>query len=212
MSLVAGDVVEITLHATFNGVAGVNRFHYLLGGADASATLAGDAFETFVLPVLGQLVSTGMNFNKIVCKNLFDVLEVDERTVDLDGSQPSGGEDMSPFTAWPFRLLHTDANVRAGGKRFMGVTEGQSTNGKTPALVMIATMSAIESILASDLDIGGGLSALLPVVVGLLDDGLGGYDLPETQAELLGRGFGFITDAVVGYISSQNSRKVYQSD
>ena len=212
MAFLTGDVMEITAHMTFNGVKGVNRYHYILGGQTASAILAGDAFENLVLPTLLTIASNGLVYTKLVCQNLFDKLEVDERALTGVGNTPVGGEPLSPHISWPFNLTHTDATVRAGGKRFMGVTEGQSLNGLFPVVAMTGTMSAIESILASNLDIGGGLSALLPVVVGLLSDGIGGYNLPTTQTELLTRGFGFVTDAAIGYLSSQNSRKRYAGE
>jgi hypothetical protein len=187
---------------------GSNVWFYVNIGIGAELANILDGFITQFGPSLAEAASTNMTYTQARARDLFVPGSAISQEIGLVGTQPLGGTDMPFFTTIPLTLLHDEPGVNTGSKRFSGMTESYTDDGIVLNNNGLGQAAFLENVVVSQFgSTAPDITIMEPVVVGRLDDGFGGYRLPETEAEALARGFGIVTGTNVQAIGHQTTRK-----
>ena len=209
MPSTTGDVYEVVLSTDFNGVVAKNVYFYQTTADGTTALEVSDTFRADVAIILRDALPTTSAISHIVVNNLFTPDDRHAQDMNLVGTFAGASQPGSPFQAWGFTLFHDEPNVRAGSKRYIGVTEGGTEDGLTSNGFTDPFMDAIGIVIADVLVTQGGIGDVIaPIVVGRILDIFGQYVLPKTLTEMIIEGYGFITEALFKGITSQVSRKL----
>jgi len=159
-------LMEVVLEQQFVGQQCVNRFNYLASGTPASVTFSfallsamgaiptGTVLDTAkLMGKLQVLQSPGVFFLQAVAKAVYidDDFFDNPFFADTHGQAAGGGESGSPFEAFGFRSTRVKQSIGRGYKRYVGVTESDTTNGGVFVSGTQTLMTAVADEMAATL-------------------------------------------------------------
>lgn len=201
-----GDIYQIVDAQRLDNQVVLNVYFYkrlaevLVGNP---AQQVADTFEASFLPQLLPAQSTSLVHEEIRVQNLFDATDQYTKVISEAGSV-AATDDATPFDAYGIRLVQDNGALRNGSKRIGGVVEDASSAGVLNDSTIIAALVTAGVGMITGLDIGLVANAIVPVIVGRINDG-GNYRLPTNSGEAI---VGNIIDALYNVdVTSQTSRK-----
>jgi len=130
----------------------VNIFYYRNTAADGFAADLGATFRDSILPTIVLALSNAVTYTDIEVLNLDNVADYWSDAFSFSGTRP--GEYFNSFAAYGFLSFPNTSNYKAGGKRFPGVPENDTTNG-SPSSTQLTRLDNIATALGLVLNIGG---------------------------------------------------------
>jgi len=199
MTLVDGDILQITMQGTLLSQRWSNVFYYNVDFTGTPAPIA-DILANFTLGFIAGV----MPIMSASCQLLFTDAKELVRGIDIASGTPSAvyglvaGDVLPAFVAWSFRLNRYEGTTRHGHKRIAGVTELRQTNGQANGDFM-TQLNAAAAFMAAPL-IEGDVTCW-PVIVGR-------YPQEHADAGKLNLSVvnGVASVAYIG-ITTQNTRK-----
>lgn len=201
------DVYQIVDTSVMNGQKVLNVYFYRVQSTTLGANAADvvSAFIATVLPAVVNFQSSSVVHTSIVATNLYDETDAHEELISTPGV--ADGDPVGTFEAVPFRLVGDNAAVRAGAKRYAGVTEEDQVDGVITDGGVLTILNTLADVLAGAVNYGlidAGI--LIPVIMARILVSQGVYRLPANQGEAV---FSNVTDALFSpLVSSQVSRKI----
>lgn len=174
-------LMEVVLEQQFVNQSCINRWNYVASGTPASVTFSfallaamGAIPESTTLDadtLMGKLQilqSPGVFFVQAIAKAVY----IDDDFFDnpffanTHGIASGGGESGSPFEAFGFRSTRVKQSIGRGYKRFVGVTESDTTNGGLFVSGTQTLMTAVADEMAATLtyDDSGNTLTFTPAV------------------------------------------------
>lgn len=155
------EIFSVTTTYSYLGETMQNRFYYLQTLGPAGAALLGSLIEDDIMPPVQAIQSDDVTYSFIVTLNLDDTGDFD--TIAFGGLGQRTGDGMPPFTSWGYKLISSDRVLRAGGKRFGGVSETDVTDGVADAGVITA-LQGVANVLWIELADGPEDNTWIPVL------------------------------------------------
>lgn len=184
---------EIRLRQTFLGQNIVNMFYYrdtntgdIISLDQINATFLSDVVNEVVEIQHASVEGIDIRVRKVggTNENVLPILLI-------DGIRP--GEPLNSFSAYGFRLVRNNIDVRNGSKRFTGVSE-DDVSGNTPGGIVESIAEEVALALESDLVLNSG-ATLAPVIFSR-----GSFEDPDWKGTN-------VVGAVFTGLTSQVSRK-----
>jgi len=185
-----------------------NVFHYHVPGEGGTAAELATKWKTDVLPKINSWQSNSLTNHSLKVLSVFDLADFAEETLSGAGGAASG-EYLPLHDCVNFTMKVNTRAVRAGKKRFSGLTEGDTSQGWVTNAVVITALTTLRTQLGTNL-VGASAVQYQPVVVKRVmevdpDTGKETYRMPETVGEYV---FGNIQTVLLNLkITTQNSRK-----
>lgn len=142
----AGDIYLLRDQQIYLGEQCENRYYILHVSGAGPAVQLNIAWRDGPHVNVNSIQSTGVADDQIVSLNLNDPGDFDTLVTVLAGVRI--GDPMPPYAAWGFTLFTTNRIVRAGGKRYAGVSETDQNNGVRDAGI-VAAQDGLENALNS---------------------------------------------------------------
>lgn len=200
MALADGDIIRITDKQSLSGQDILNVFFYVVDILVAGVTLADliTEFKDQIVEIIRDVQAIELNHARLIAENLTNGIDIDSSTINLVGTDTTGGTVLPSYVAGSYRLFVDDKTTRRGSKRIGGIGEDRvSQDNYDPDLTANALVNAALSANIEVAHIPSGDATFTPIVVGRDEFG----DLE------LGR-FSVVTSAASSEtISSQVSRK-----
>lgn len=191
----AGDIYSLQDEQSFLGECCMNTYFIKHVSGSGVAQNLTRAFRDGPHVNVNSVQSTAVTDVEISAQNLTDLADFDTRTTLLAGVRV--GEPMPPYAAWGFTLFTTDRTVRAGGKRYVGVSESDQSNGTREAGI-IPAHDGLENALNSVFEdtVSGDVFKIT-----LYTAGNSKTPTPETPAEVA------VASVAYARLTTQSSRK-----
>lgn len=200
MALALNDIIQITTRVDYLGQECLNVWHYRLTLLEAgvSYTDLADDMAAFWTNTVAAFTHTAANLTQVDVLNLTNGLDIFSKGYNLNGLRP--GAVMPSFTAWSFQFLRGSRLTRHGWKRFVGVSEDDTTgNDPTGTIEAILNTSAAEMFQGVVRSGTAEDFTLTPIIIGrTLVAGV--YELDLTKINT-------VTSVVFSALTTQNSRK-----
>ena len=146
------DRYRLKLSGNMSGQTIVNIFYYRNTTNDGFAADIGGTFQNSFLPVIVQALSNAVTYTDIEVLNLDNSADYWSNAFSFSGTRI--GEYFNSFVAYGFLSFPTTSNYKAGGKRFPGVSEADTTNG-IPSGAQLIRLDNIATILGQVVNVGG---------------------------------------------------------
>lgn len=203
-----GDVYQIVDTQEQKGQQALNVYFYKVQSesvTDNNAASVAAAYIATVLPAVAAMQDDDVTHTSIKAQNLFDPSDGHEELVSVPGALGTG-EILGTFEAVGYKLVGDNLAVKAGAKRYAGITETGVADGVITSGSLITILNALSAVLFADLPWGLlAAEVLIPVIVKRILEA-GEYRLPATPEEAV---VSRITDAIWSpIVTSQVSRKV----
>lgn len=156
-----GDVFMVRCQYGYLAQRMENRYFYLQTEGSGGAALLGSLVEDDLMPSILSIQSISVVYSFIVTVNLDDSGDFD--TISFGSVGIRVGDRMPPYVAWGFKLISSDRIMRAGGKRFGGVSEDDVLNG-VAEVAMDAALTGVSTTIAADLVSGPVTNRFTPVL------------------------------------------------
>lgn len=191
--MAVGDVYELVLEYTALGQEMLNRFYYIQNLSTTDLDDLIDLFESQVLNTIQDITSSASNYLKIRVRDVLTGGEEAEKVLSgITGNRSALA--MPPFVTFSYELVNEVAGRRNGRKAFGVISEADTADG-IPDATFLPTLQATATALAAPLGLLG-VENWKPVLY---------------RSSLLGASVAFVTDAAFKRVSTQNSRKFYNS-
>lgn len=203
-----GHLVEITTEFQSVDEDGSNVYFYVNVGVGAGLDEIMDGFVTTFASLLSQGLHADNEYTAARGRDIFVEGSSISTDMAITGSATGGGDPMPFFNAVPITINHDEEGVGAGSKRYGGIGEVWSDNGRTYNSLGQANILPLLGMLESAFASIGAIATLMePVVVGRVGNPVDGYRLPETEVEALATGFGLVDGVVTKDLGHQTSRR-----
>jgi len=196
----------------FNQQVGVinmkNVFHYVVEGAGGTAEELATKFKADVMPKITAWQSSSVTNKSLKAFSLYVPADFTEES--LTGTGSAGSTEYLPLhDAVNFTMKLNTRAIRAGKKRFSGLTEGDTSQGWVTNSVVITALNALRTQLGTSMT-GSSGAVYRPCVVKrvqVTDPETGDitYRMPETVEET--EWGGIVTVLLNLRITTQRSRR-----
>jgi len=174
---------ELVLNTEYKGQSCVNRWNYVSTSVPASTSLSfgliaatgflegtGDiAFpDETMAAAIQNLQNAGVIFRSIISKNVYDLADFFSTPFNTGTiGTATSGDQSSPLLAYGLHSNQTTRKVRAGTKRFVGVSEGFMLDGGGLDTTSLAQLAVIASFMndAVSYNDSGSILQYQPVIV-----------------------------------------------
>jgi len=138
-----GQLLSVVLQYTYFSQRCINTFHYrcldvtlpvtgtayALADAMGAIPVSGVYTITKLMWAIAKAVSTSVSFDQIICKNLYNPNDFFETAFSTALNGQVTGEPLSPAVALGYKTTRVRSDIKRGTRRFVGVSEGSSSNG-----------------------------------------------------------------------------------
>ena len=188
-------IYEVVLEQLYFSKVMFNVFHYLqTGNVDDEQDNLATAFDTDIVPVIGDIQNESVTYSNIRVSNLTgDLADFNLNPTEVNGDV--AGAVVADFVAAAFRYNRVTKDTRNGAKRFSGMVEENILGGGFTTAYQ-AELDLLAAALGAN--ISGGGSAFTPIIL----------RKPEISAGT------FVYNNVAGVsnlnrLTTQNSRKQF---
>lgn len=210
-----GDVIQVTLAATWQAVQCLSVYYYRVVDAPTAGYLTGlsTEFQSQVLTAYAPTQIIGETFDSLRLLNIFTGDELIVGTLTPAGGSAAATGDMAPsFTAANIRLIRANARVRNGRKQ-VPLTRELDYVGNFLSAGIQTVLNTFAATLDNQL-VAGGIDTFDPVIVGRVPyvtaSGRTAYRLPSTIEEM-GDNWSVVAGAtLVNRVTTMNSRKFWR--
>lgn len=171
-------IYEVVLRQNYYGQETVNRWNYVSTGTPAAVTGSFALISAMgaislaagsMIGLIRAIQNAQVNFIDIEARNIFSATDFYTRpfAVDTNG-QETGGQPLSPTSAFGFRTNRVRTDVRRGTKRFVGMTDTQEESGGAIVAAIQTQMQGIANIMSDVLsyDDEGNTISFAPAICG----------------------------------------------
>lgn len=168
-------------------------------------------FDGFVIPALKAATTTSIDYRRTLVREVFPAFGFREVVYAENNTGTIVADTLPTFVSMELYSARTRGDVRAGYKRFSGVSEGFQTNGiiSGAGITLLTTIATRLNAVVQIEENGETVGLLTPKIVKRIKEvdaqGKVTYRLPATLAEYVGASVNYVPRE---RLTTQNSRKV----